>query len=133
MNLDERLRGLAERSRDLLQYVNMQVQDIERDIEAAKRAWPADQMIPTSVADWHDRAEPTPDGVVIWATDGSRVWTIWGNGKPIAGSATAVKMWTRAFIPSPPANLQTIDHPMIAQGGVTRMGGDGEAGSEPKA
>lgn len=110
MNLDERLRALAERSRNLLQYVVSETQEIAREIDNAKRAWPADQMIPTDIADWHDRSEPTPKGVVIWATDGVRVWTIWGAGEPIPGSATAVRMWTRAFIPSPPPSLQTIEH-----------------------
>jgi len=107
--LDERMRELARRSVELLRYVAEETRAIEAEIEAAKRAWPAAQMVPTNATDWRPPSEPTPAGTVVWATDGTRVWTLWGTGNPIPGSATAVKAWTVAFIPSPPASLQLIE------------------------
>ena len=106
--LDEKLSALAVRCRELLYYVEAETQSIRREIESAKGSWPAAQMAATDATDWHNPSEPTPAGTVIWATDGSRVWTIWGTGKPINKEATAVKAWSVAFIPAPPASMQVV-------------------------
>ena len=56
----------------------------------------------TVKVEWNDRSVPLPPAGQVWASDGHMVWLIWANGELIPASATAVKFWTAALIPSPP-------------------------------
>lgn len=62
-------------------------------------AWPDYQMV--KFGEWKSRDEVPPEGT-LWASDGLRVWTIRSDGKGIPSSASAVKFWTAALVPSPP-------------------------------
>lgn len=52
---------------------------------------------------WHPKTDPTPKGVKLWASDGKRVWEIWGSGEPIGEYATKVHYWAVKHMPDPPA------------------------------
>lgn len=73
---------------------------LQARIRKSKEAWPSHQI--RSDVHWHTREEIPPDEH-IWASDGIRVWLIHGKGEPISPAATAVKFWTTACIPAPPA------------------------------
>jgi hypothetical protein len=51
---------------------------------------------------WHPRTDSTPKGAKLWASDGERVWEIWGDGKPIGAAATKVHCWAVKHMPDPP-------------------------------
>jgi hypothetical protein len=77
----------------------MLLSEMREQLQDAKKAWPEFQV--RVGAEWHSRDTVPPNGL-IWASNGTRVWLIYGRGEPIGKDATAVKFWTDAYIPAPP-------------------------------
>jgi hypothetical protein len=95
MDLDDEIRAIQEH----VEALRKVLASLEERLQCAKGAWPSHQILP---AEWHDRSETPPVGV-IWASDGLRVWLIRSDGEPISKGAVAVKFWTTAYIPAPPS------------------------------
>ena len=83
--------------------VNTKLLAMDALLNDAKKAWPENQVVAGAV--WYSRDKTPPIGQV-WASDGTRVWLIWGRGEPIPKEATAVKFWTEAYIPAPPSFIE---------------------------
>lgn len=58
----------------------------------------------TAQADWRTKDSAPMDGKWCWASDGERVWLVMAHkdGTLRSDGASAVKFWTRDFIPEPP-------------------------------
>ena len=58
----------------------------------------------THPAVWHPKETAPMDGKWVWASDGERVWIVMAHkdGTLRSPSASAVRYWTRDFIPEPP-------------------------------
>lgn len=58
----------------------------------------------TAKATWHPKETAPMDDKWCWATDGERVWLVLGHkdGTLRSPEASAVKFWSRDFIPAPP-------------------------------
>lgn len=71
--------------------------------ERVKTRWTRQQQ--NHPIEWHPREEVPPVGD-LWATDGSEVWMIHSDGKPIPPGATAVKRWAPFQVPFAPKLLK---------------------------
>jgi hypothetical protein len=104
--LTERLRRLVEQIANVQREVARELQAAEDDLRFAKDAWPDGQVV--AGADWQSRDVVPNFNGIVWASDGKGVWIIHAEaGRPIGGSPSVVRYWTRAFIPAPPADPRT--------------------------
>ena len=98
--LNDKLKKVAALLVDAQRHIN----SVKESLLDADKAWPDFQV--RAGAKW-EKCDVTPPDAWIWASNGSRVWLIHGDGNPIPSSATAVRWWTCAFIPSPPSLEET--------------------------